>query len=198
MSGIHVEQAELRLPGAKKPIFRCTGIRFSTEKKYALLGPSGCGKSSFLDFLQGRSAIVTGKISDILTVENSTRIYQDLNLIRNFTILENAKLELTSTEEMVSFEKNLKALNLEKPLSTLVKKLSFGERQRVAVARACSKKTKWILADEPTAHLDPKHAVLAVEALVKSGKSLIVVTHDHGLKKYFDEVIDFTEWVTNE
>jgi ABC-type lipoprotein export system ATPase subunit len=193
--GFRVVKAELKLPGQKEAIFRCSDVVFSPEQRYVLLGPSGCGKSSFLDFLQNQSKIVSGEIENFFSADIATRIYQDLNLIQNFSILENAMLDLATTEEQKTFFENIKVLGLTMSPRTLIKRLSFGERQRVAVAKAAAKDVKWILADEPTAHLDPANASLVIQCLVKSKKSLIVVTHDHGLQKFFSKVIDFTQWV---
>ncbi|MBC7754040.1 MAG: ATP-binding cassette domain-containing protein [Moraxellaceae bacterium] len=187
-------QAELKLPGEKNAVFRCSNVSFSPDQNYVLLGPSGCGKSSFLDFLQDQSPLVVGRMEKYFAPEIATRIYQDLNLIQNFSILENAQLDLKTSEELRIFSENFKFLGLKMSPQTLISKLSYGERQRVAVAKAAAKNTIWILADEPTSNLDPIHAHLVIECLVKSKKSLIVVTHDHGLKKFFTKVIDFTQW----
>ncbi len=195
LDSFNVIQAKLKLPRQTKSIFRCTNVLFLRDQKYVLLGPSGCGKSSFLDFLQNQSPVVIGQMDHYFSNQTATRIYQDLNLIQSFSIIENAKLDLTTSAELQAFSENCKFLGLKMSLHTLIKKLSHGERQRVAVAKAAAKNIDWILADEPTAHLDPTHAQLVMQCLIKSKKSLIVVTHDHGLKGFFTKVIDFTQWV---
>ena len=76
-----------------------------------------------------------------------------------------------------------------------IKHLSGGQKQRVAIARALVKKPDIILADEPTGNLNFSIGEQVIKELVavSKGKTLIAVTHDDRLAKYFDEVIDMNE-----
>jgi len=74
------------------------------------------------------------------------------------------------------------------------KKLSQGERQRVALCRALVTQPKLLMCDEPTGNLDPKNAATIVELLLRQARehaaTVFMVTHDHGLLKRFDRVVD--------
>lgn len=204
-SSIHIQKVFHQFPFETKPLFAVADFEFRPEESYLLLGPSGCGKSTFLDFIHGDSPLTQGQLA-WKTPENdhaplrqirrslSSRIYQDLNLIEEFSVLENARLELTE-EELPEFTSLLTQLNFRVPVQRKVSQLSFGEKQRLAVARACAKKTSWLLADEPTSHLDPSNSKMVVGVMKKSGKSLIVVSHDHSLSKEFSQVIEFNRWI---
>ena len=80
-----------------------------------------------------------------------------------------------------------------------VTQLSQGERQRVAICRALLLSPQIVLADEPTGNLDPVNAERIVRLLlaetVRSGATLIMVTHDHSLLRHFDHVIPFDQFV---
>jgi putative ABC transport system ATP-binding protein len=86
---------------------------------------------------------------------------------------------------------------ISKYLSKYPKKLSQGERQRVAICRAVVTQPELILADEPTGNLDPRNKKKILELLFKYCKeedtTLITVTHDHELLPDFDKVIDFSK-----
>ena len=76
--------------------------------------------------------------------------------------------------------------------------MSGGEQQRVAVARAMIMEPEIVLADEPTGNLDPENKLIVLEFLMKEvkerGTTLVVVTHDHQLLPYFENVIDFSDF----
>ena len=86
----------------------------------------------------------------------------------------------------------LAQLGIEEKKNAKVKHLSGGQKQRVAIARALVKTPQIILADEPTGNLNFAIGEQVIRQLVEvaQGKTLIAVTHDDRLAKYFDEVID--------
>jgi putative ABC transport system ATP-binding protein len=89
----------------------------------------------------------------------------------------------------------LKTLDIHQKKNAKIKHLSGGQKQRVAIARALVKQPYIILADEPTGNLNFSIGEQVIKELIKvsKGKTLIAVTHDERLSKYFDEVIDMNE-----
>jgi putative ABC transport system ATP-binding protein len=166
----------------------------------ALKGPSGSGKTTLLSLIgcmarptSGRM-IIAGKDIAKLPERFLTRIrrrtfgfiFQQFNLIRNVSVIENILLPLYPAG--ISFsdmrnrgEKILGELNLKSRMQVKVNKLSGGEQQRVAIARALINNPDIIIADEPTAHLDSKLSadlLRILEGLNSSGKTIVIATHD--------------------
>jgi putative ABC transport system ATP-binding protein len=166
----------------------------------ALKGPSGSGKTTLLSLIgcmarptSGRM-IIAGKDIAKLPERFLTRIrrrtfgfiFQQFNLIRNVSVIENILLPLYPAG--ISFsdmrnrgEKILGELNLKSRMQVKVNKLSGGEQQRVAIARALINDPDIIIADEPTAHLDSKLSadlLRILEGLNASGKTIVIATHD--------------------
>lgn len=165
-----------------------------------LTGPSGSGKTSLLSLIgcmgrptRGRVVVVGKDVVKLperfLTEVRRKRfgfIFQQFNLIRELTVLDNVLLPLypldtgmgaMKTKAMPILEK-LKILDKQK---LKVKNLSGGEQQRVAIARALINEPDVIIADEPTAHLDRKLAQEFLEilnVLHKEGKTVVIATHD--------------------
>lgn len=182
---------------------------FEDGKSYMLLGASGCGKSTLLNMIAGILAPETGEIlingcdmtklsqkeKDKFRIQNIGYIFQDFKLISDMTVADNInilKLEHVDTSNMDSI---LKDLQMFEKKNKKVKHLSGGEKQRVAIARAIVKKPDIILADEPTGNLNFAIGESVIQQLVEiaKGKTLIAVTHDERLGKYFDYTIDMNE-----
>lgn len=182
---------------------------FEDGKSYMLLGASGCGKSTLLNMIAGILAPETGEIlingrdmtklsqkeKDKFRIQNIGYIFQDFKLISDMTVADNInilKLEHVDTSNMDSI---LNDLQMFEKKNKKVKHLSGGEKQRVAIARAIVKKPDIILADEPTGNLNFAIGESVIQQLVEiaKGKTLIAVTHDERLGKYFDYTIDMNE-----
>ncbi len=182
---------------------------FDDGKSYMLLGASGCGKSTLLNMIAGILAPETGEIlingrdmtklsqkeKDKFRIQNIGYIFQDFKLISEMTVADNInilKLEHVDTNNIDSI---LKDLQMFEKKNKKVKHLSGGEKQRVAIARAIVKKPDIILADEPTGNLNFAIGESVIQQLVEisKGKTLIAVTHDERLGKYFDFTIDMNE-----
>lgn len=173
-----------------------------------ITGESGAGKTTLLrlfyvDILPSRGIVlisnkdisnITKKSTPFLR-RNIGVIFQDFKLLENKTVYENVKLAL----EVFYLEKNnmenrilplLRRLGIYSRRSTLVRKLSGGEKQRVAIARALINNPAIILADEPTGNLDQAKAEDIIDLLydtAKSGTTVIVATHDPNvLNRYKD------------
>jgi putative ABC transport system ATP-binding protein len=124
-------------------------------------------------------------------------IFQSFNLIPNLTTKENVMLPMmfqgTSLEDRSKkAEKLLELVELENRGNHYPGELSGGQRQRVAIARSLANDPEVILADEPTGNLDTKTGAIVMDFLSKmnkSGKTIIMVTHDPDLAKEYADVI---------
>lgn len=181
-------------------------ITFESGKSYMLLGASGCGKSTLLNIIAGILSPSEGSVTidgtvmtkesqkkkDKFRIEKIGYIFQDFKLIEDMTVMDNInilKLEGIKTDDA---PKILDELGILEKKNSKIKHLSGGQKQRVAIARALVKKPEIILADEPTGNLNFAIGEEVIKELVRAsmGKTLIAVTHDERLSKYFDTVID--------
>ena len=107
----------------------------------------------------------------------------------NIGILRLEGIDISGMDEILT------ALDISEKKNAKIKHLSGGQKQRVAIARALVKKPDIILADEPTGNLNFAIGEQVIKELVtvSKGKTLIAVTHDDRLAKYFDKVIDMNE-----
>ena len=184
-------------------------IVFESGKSYMLLGASGCGKSTLLNMIAGiisptsGSVIIDGvhteslsqKEKDALRIKRIGYIFQDFKLLEEMSVADNIdilNLEDINTENM---DVLLKSLGILDKKNSKVKHLSGGQKQRVAIARALIKSPDIILADEPTGNLNFSIGEQVIKELTEAsyGKTLIAVTHDDRLAKYFDFVIDMDD-----
>ena len=184
-------------------------ITFESGKSYMLLGASGCGKSTLLNMIAGiisptkGSIIIDGedmslasqKIKDKFRIEKIGYIFQDFKLINDMTVADNIGILRLEGVDISGMDDMLKALDIYEKKNAKIKHLSGGQKQRVAIARALVKKPDIILADEPTGNLNFTIGEQVIEKLIEvsKGKTLIAVTHDDRLAKYFDYVIDMNE-----
>ncbi len=184
-------------------------IVFETGKSYMLLGASGCGKSTLLNMIAGilspteGSIVIDGvnmsassqKERDKYRIKNIGYIFQDFKLINDMTVLDNINILRLEGVDTSGAAALLKDLGIEEKKNSKIKHLSGGQKQRVAIARALVKKPQIILADEPTGNLNFAIGEQVIKELLEiaRGKTLIAVTHDERLAKYFDEVIDMNE-----
>jgi putative ABC transport system ATP-binding protein len=127
-------------------------------------------------------------------------IFQDFKLISEMSVMDNInilRLEGVDTSEANSL---LKKLGIYDQRNKKIKHLSGGQKQRVAIVRALVKKPDIILADEPTGNLNfaiGEQVMMQLTSVAK-GKTLIAVTHDERLAKYFDVVIDMNEMTSGK
>lgn len=184
-------------------------ITFETGKSYMLLGASGCGKSTLLNIIAGILSPTSGSIiidgenmtsksqkeKDKYRIKNIGYIFQDFKLINEMSVMDNInilRLEGVNTQEA---PKILEMLGIWEKKNSKIKHLSGGQKQRVAIARAIVKAPEIILADEPTGNLNFAIGEEVIKSLIEvsKGKTLIAVTHDERLGKYFDHIIDMNE-----
>ena len=192
----------------KIEILKNINFIFKPGKIYSLIGPSGSGKSTLLNLISlidkpssGFIKLDNTKINendndqkDAIRSKKIGIIYQDKNLLSDFTTLENvyiARLSLSDDKKKALLDaKNLiKKVGLDKRLNHFPSELSGGESQRVAISRALINSPDIILADEPTGNLDHKNAKDIFKLLfsLKNKKRIIIfATHN----RYFADMSD--------
>jgi len=194
--------------GEKISVLNNINLKIETGKVIAIIGPSGSGKSTFLHLIslldmpsKGKIKILGKSITDLsdneknkLIREHISIIFQNNNLLSDFTALENVALPLIirdkdyKTSKKLA-EKFLKKVNLGHRLNHFPSDLSGGEQQRVAIARALIAETKIILADEPTGNLDNKNSKEVFSYFLKlkeKNKIILIATHNRELAKKAD------------
>lgn len=174
----------------------------------AISGQSGSGKSTLLQLLalldkQSSGSIeLNNEVMDDLTSNQKSKIrlnnfgfvYQHHHLLEDLTVYENIALPLKLKGDLQNLDIKVrdlaKSIGLSERLNHLPWKLSGGEKQRVAVARAMINKPEYIFLDEPTGNLDKKNALniqnLVLELSNNNGVALIVATHDNDFVNILD------------
>ena len=184
-------------------------ITFEKGKSYMLLGASGCGKSTLLNMISGILSPEKGTVEiagedmtkksqkqkDKFRIEKIGYIFQDFKLIDEMTVMDNIGILRLEKVDISDIDNVLDSLEILDKKNKKVKHLSGGEKQRVAIARAIVKKPEIILADEPTGNLNFSIGEAVIKQLVEisKGKTLIAVTHDERLGKYFDCTVDMNK-----
>ena len=181
---------------------------FKTGKTYSLTGPSGSGKSTLLNLISLIDKPSNGFIKldnirindndidqrDMIRSKKIGIIYQDKNLLSDFTALENvymARLSLSNNKKkaIIDAKNLLKKVGLDKRLNHFPSELSGGESQRVAISRALINSPEIILADEPTGNLDFKNAKDIFKLLFSlRNKNRIIIFATHN--RYFADMSD--------
>ena len=189
-------------------VLKSLNYKFKKGKIYSLVGPSGSGKSTLLNILclidrpsNGNLIIDNKKINfedivknDKIRSDNFGIIYQEKNLLNDFTAEENISLAGIANgktlEESINFSENiLKKLKLNKRSKHFPSQLSGGENQRIAIARALVNSPNFIIADEPSGNLDYKNAKDFFKILfnLKSRKRIIIyATHNRDFANLAD------------
>ena len=195
-------------------VFKDININLESGKVIALVGPSGSGKSTFLHLLALLDKPTKGKISilgkptdniselekDQIIREHISIIFQNNNLLSDFTALENVAMPLLIRNKNFKFavkkaERFLKEVNLGNRLNHFPSDLSGGEQQRVAIARSLISETKVILADEPTGNLDFKNSKEVFSYFLKlkeKNKIILIATHNRELAKKADYTLSMS------
>ena len=189
-------------------LFNNVNLKVKKGDLIALVGPSGSGKSSFLHLLALLDEPSQGKIflnnQDTKYLSDDQKnelrrnvisiIFQENNLLSDFTALENVMMPLIINEEKNSSSikkaaKILKEVKIFNRMNHFPNELSGGEQQRVAIARSLIAETDLILADEPTGNLDYKTSEDIFRLflkLKKMGKAVIFATHNRELANKAD------------
>jgi len=185
----------------------------------ALIGPSGSGKTTILNLIAGILVPQRGRVTtngtDVPSLgENARRafrirniglVFQEFELLEHLSVLDNIllpcritpaiQLHRTHRDRAVELARDV---GLADKLRRYVRRLSQGERQRVAICRALLLEPSLLLCDEPTGNLDPtnKQQVLRIlfDYVRRHDVTLLTVTHDYELLSQFDETIDCNQF----
>jgi len=198
-------------------VFRNVNLKIKSGELIALVGPSGSGKSSLLHLLSLLDSPTSGRIkfenvdSKHINEEDKNKIrknkismiFQDNNLLADFTAIENILMPLLIRDEdydeaLIKAKKILEEVNLTDRGNHFPNELSGGEQQRVAIARALISKTDLILADEPTGNLDYKTSKEIFSYFVrlkKMNKAIIYATHNRELANKADYKLSISEGI---
>jgi putative ABC transport system ATP-binding protein len=137
---------------------------------------------------------------DVFRGRNIGYIFQTHHLLPGFTALENVLLGMSFTgrrHDPAWARHLLQEVGLSDRLDYKPGKLSVGQQQRVAVARALANRPKLVLADEPTGALDPKTAQQVLELIrrlcTEVAASLLLVSHDPQISNQFPRVVSLAE-----
>lgn len=183
---------------------------FPNKGLVCLLGESGCGKTTLMNLIAGLDTEYSGEIlvdnvklntlseNDLCNYRKDYTgfIFQDYHLLSGYSVIENvvypSVLKGDKVQDDIPQAKELlHKIGLSDKTEEKVQNLSGGQKQRVAIARALMKDPKMILADEPTGALDRRTSTEIMEILkeISKTKLVIVITHDHHICDYADEII---------
>lgn len=179
-----------------KVIFQNYTLNINDGEFVVFTGKSGSGKSTILNIIGGLEKVEKGNVFvdgiDIYKHKNQRTyfcesvsfLFQNFALMEGKTVRENLKIVPRKYREDITLETVLEKVGLLERIDSKVYNLSGGEQQRVALARVMLKKSKIILADEPTGSLDNENARLVIEKLIDlndAGKTIILVTHNFSI-----------------
>ena len=191
-------------------IFSDLNLNFQSGMVYALIGDSGCGKTTLLNMLAKLETFDKGEIvykgKSLTSLKNEEfyrnelgYLFQNFGLLESQTIRENLELGLIGKKKNKKQEKErlllqaLQAVRLDYlSLNQNIYELSGGEAQRIALAKIILKDPPLILADEPTASLDPKNSKEIMEILLElrnANRTIIIATHNPSIWKMADQII---------
>jgi lipoprotein-releasing system ATP-binding protein len=203
---------EYPLPKGKLCVFDNLNFELEQGKIVAIMGVSGVGKTTFLNLVAGLDTPTSGNVfidgEDLFRLNKKERarirnekigfIFQFYHLLPEFTAQENVAFPLLirGGEKKSAFERAASVLQevlLEEKTDLRPGKLSGGEQQRIAIARALVNEPKLLLADEPTGNLDWKTGQSILELIrslhTKKGLSSIIVTHNERVADFCDSVL---------
>tara|TARA_Y100000590_G_scaffold359523_1_gene415403 strand:+ start:2115 stop:2801 length:687 start_codon:yes stop_codon:yes gene_type:complete len=189
-------------------VLKNLSFKFKKGKIYSIIGPSGSGKSTLLNLISLIDEPTSGKIkineknidfkdkktNDLIRAKEIGIIYQDKNLLTDFTALENvylARLNAISNKNnaVIESKKIISKVGLSSRMNHFPSQLSGGESQRIAICRALINSPNIILADEPTGNLDYKNAKEIFKMFINlknKERILIFATHN----RYFANKAD--------
>lgn len=203
-------------PAGKFPILKGISLEVQKGEFIGIVGKSGSGKSTFLNMLVGIDTPTSGEIiiadTHVETLDqnqlaiwrghNVGVVFQFFQLLPTLTVLENVMLPMDFCNTFPPRERKDRAMHLLEQVGVatqankLPSALSGGEQQRVAIARAQANDPAIIVADEPTGNLDSRtsDAIFQLFAdLVATGKTLIMVTHEHDISGRVSRTITLSD-----
>lgn len=191
------------------PILDIPEFEIESGEQVILIGPSGCGKTTMLHTIAGITQPDSGKVfldnveltrysesaRDRIRADKLGYVFQTFNLLPGFSAYENVILGMTFASKKRSPERAkalLERVGLGHRLNNKPHQLSVGEQQRVAVARALANRPSLLLADEPTANVDPGNQQQIIDLIKSSCETekiaLLMVTHSMEVADQFERV----------
>jgi putative ABC transport system ATP-binding protein len=204
-----VKKAYREPNGDLLPILDVPRLQVEAGEQVVIRGRSGGGKTTLLNVISGLATPDTGKIvvqtTDVTRLSEAARdrfrarhigfVFQTFNLLGGFSALENVLLGMTFTGQRHDPHRAtelLERVGLGHRLAHKPAALSVGEQQRVAVARALVNRPVLLLADEPTANIDPAHQQQVIDLLREvcraENVAMLLVTHSPEVSSQFDRV----------
>ena len=185
-------------------------LKVSPSEIIIIKGPSGSGKTTLLNILNTLDKPDCGiiKINERIVDYNNDKaldkirltdigiLYQDSNLLSEFSSLENLQVSFSLNSEIDHHNPLdlMKKFNLESKLNNFPSELSGGERQRIALLRAIMNKPSIVFADEPTGNLDDKNVHIIIELItelrINYKTSFVIATHDERLCDVANKIFD--------
>lgn len=213
---IEIEHLSKSFPGGTE-VLKDISLEIHKGDIVAIIGPSGTGKSTLLRCLNYLTVPSEGKIrigectvdakshtkEEVYALRRkSSMVFQQFNLFKNKTALENVMEALTKVQKMPKAEaeeisKNLlEQVGMRDRMDFYPSKLSGGQQQRVGIARALAVNPEVILFDEPTSALDPewvKEVLATIQEVAKEGRTMLIVTHEISFARQVANRILFME-----
>jgi len=205
----NIKKAYREPNGERLPILDVPRLELGVGEQVVIRGRSGGGKTTFLNVISGLAAADEGRIvikdtevtklpeaaRDRFRARNIGFVFQTFNLLPAFTALENVLLGMTFTgqrNDPARAADLLQRVGLGQRLPHKPAALSVGEQQRVAVARALVNRPVLLLADEPTANIDPAHQQQVIDLLREvcraENVAMLLVTHSDEVAEQFERV----------
>lgn len=206
---VDVKKAYLEANGHLLPILDIPKYSIGEGEQVVLVGRSGCGKSTLLHVIAGITRLDSGTVNldgvpisdfseairDRIRADKIGYVFQTFNLLAGFTALENVLLGMTFARGRRSMQRAkglLDRVGLSHRLHHRPRAMSVGEQQRVAVARALANRPRLLLADEPTANVDPANQQRVIDLIRDTCReekvALLMVTHSTEVADQFDRV----------
>ena len=192
-------------------VLRNVNLEIEEGEMVGIMGPSGSGKTTLLNILAALDRPTEGQVlldgDDITKIkdnkisrfrrENLGFVFQDFNLLDNFSLRENIYLPLVlSNTPKKTMNSRLEPLAVQLGIEDILEKypyeVSGGQKQRTAIARALITAPKLVLADEPTGALDSKSSAQVMKRfsdIHKAGQTILVVTHSVKTASYAERVL---------
>jgi putative ABC transport system ATP-binding protein len=205
----NIKKAYREPSGEWLPILNVPRLELAPGEQVVVRGQSGGGKTTLLNVIAGLATPDEGRIviqtTDVTRLHEAARdrfrarhigfVFQTFNLLAGFTALENVLLGMTFTGQQNDPQRAtdlLTRVGLGHRLTHKPAALSVGEQQRVAVARALVNRPVLLLADEPTANIDPAHQQQVIDLLREvcraENVAMLLVTHSDEVARQFERV----------
>ena len=215
---ISMQGVSKQYPSSAGPIaaLRDVSLEITAGEFVAVIGKSGSGKTTLINLLTGIDSPTAGSIridsTDVHTLSQEALsswrgrsvgiVFQFFQLLPTLTVAENVMLPMDfcntypARERRARADQLLSRMGIAEQSDKLPTALSGGQQQRAAIARALANDPPVLVADEPTGNLDSRTAEEVMEffaGLVHSGKTVVMVTHERDLERYFARSITLAD-----